>query len=160
MHNVLAGAGTEPGCACQAVAHANEALTLWFASSSTFPPLPTVTIFPVPGKWSRVSMPPLRQDSIAQPITPPKIIPLLGAMRIPVPNPIPEPNRCNLEPLKPETPKTTLHIVLAQGRLTLQVVWLSLAHFQLPARPPKSPSRRTGEHPGRPWQRQFTSLRK
>src|ERR1035437_9827323 len=34
-----------------------------------------------------------------------------------------EPNRCNLEPLKPETPKIALYVVVAQGRLTLQVVW-------------------------------------
>src|ERR1035441_6249979 len=48
----------------------------------------------------------------------------LGAIRIPVPNPVREPNRCNPEPLKPETPKITLYLVLAQGRPTLQVVWL------------------------------------
>src|ERR1039457_7582008 len=76
---------------------------------------------------------------------------LLGAIRIPVPNPGREPHRCNLEPLKPETPKTTLYLVLTQGRLTLQVVCLGLAHFQLPVRPPKSPSPPTGENPGRPW---------
>src|ERR1019366_4624330 len=64
--------------------------------------------------------------------------------------PVREPNRCNLEPLKPETPKITLYLVLAQGRLTLQVVWLGRAHFQLPVRPPKSPSRPTRENPGRP----------
>jgi hypothetical protein len=55
-------------------------------------------------------------------------------------NPAQEPNRCNLEPLKPETLKTTLYLVLAQGWLTLQVVCLGLAHFQLQVRPPKSPS--------------------
>ena len=38
----------------------------------------------------------------------------------------------------------------AQGRLTLQVVRLGLAHFQSPIRPPKSPSRRTRENPVRP----------
>ena len=75
---------------------------------------------------------------------------LLGAIRIPVPKPVREPNRCNLEPLKPETPKITLYLVLAQGRLTLQVVCLGLAHFRLPVRPPKSPSRPTRENPGRP----------
>ena len=76
--------------------------------------------------------------------------PLYGAIRIPVPKPIREPNRCNLEPFKPEMPKITLYLVLAQGRLTLQVVCLGLAHFQLPVRPPKSPSPPTGENPGRP----------
>ncbi len=76
--------------------------------------------------------------------------PLLGAIRIPVPNPVLEPNRCNLEPLKPETPKTTLYLVLPQGRLTLQVVCFGLAHFQLPVGPPKCPSPPTGENPGRP----------
>src|ERR1017187_1494948 len=51
---------------------------------------------------------------------------------------------------KPETPKITLYLVLAQGRLTLQVVWLGLAHFQLPVRPSKPPSPPIGENPGRP----------
>src|ERR1035437_9543091 len=78
---------------------------------------------------------------------------LLGAIRIPVPNPVREPNRYNLEPLKPETPKTTLYLVLPQVRLTLQVVCFGLAHFQLPVRPPKCPSPPTGENPGRPWGR-------
>ena len=54
------------------------------------------------------------------------------------PKPLREPNRCNLEPLKPETPKTALYVVFAQGRLTLQVVCLGLAHFRLPVRPPKA----------------------
>ena len=58
-----------------------------------------------------------------------------------------KPNRRNLEPFKPETPKITPYLVLAQGRLTLQVVCLGLAHFQLPVRPPKSPSPPTGENP-------------
>ena len=75
---------------------------------------------------------------------------LLHAIHIPVPKPVREPNRCNLEPFKPETPKITLYLVLAQGRLTLQVVCLGLAHFRLPVRPPKSPSRPTRENPGRP----------
>jgi hypothetical protein len=49
--------------------------------------------------------------------------PLLGAIRIPVPeHPVREPNRCNLEPFKLETPKIIPYLVLAQGRLTLQVV--------------------------------------
>jgi hypothetical protein len=61
--------------------------------------------------------------------------------------PVREPNRCNLEPFKPETPKIALYLVLAQGRLTLQVVCLGLAHFRLPVRPPKSPSRPTRENP-------------
>src|ERR1017187_8007258 len=51
---------------------------------------------------------------------------------------------------KPETPKIALYLVVAQGRLTLQVVWLGLAHFRLPIRPPKSPSRPTRENPARP----------
>ena len=70
---------------------------------------------------------------------------------MPVPNPVREPNRCNLEAFNPETPKTTLYVVLTQGRLTLQVVWLGLAHFQLPVRPPKSASPPTGENPGSAW---------
>jgi hypothetical protein len=41
------------------------------------------------------------------------LCPLLGAIRIPVPNLVREPNRCNLEPLKPETPKITPYLVLA-----------------------------------------------
>ena len=61
-----------------------------------------------------------------------------------------EPNRCSLEPLKPEAPKIALYLVLAQGRLTLQVVCLGLVHFRLPVRPPKSPSRPTRENPGTP----------
>jgi hypothetical protein len=50
----------------------------------------------------------------------------------------------------PETPKIALYLVLVQGRLTLQVVCLGLAHFQLLVRPPKCPSPPTGENPGRP----------
>jgi hypothetical protein len=46
-------------------------------------------------------------------------------------------------------PKIALYLVLPQGRLTLQVVWFGLAHFQLPVRPPKSPSALTGENPSR-----------
>ena len=76
---------------------------------------------------------------------------LLGAIRIPVPNPVREPNRCNLDPLKPETPKTTLYLVLPQVRLTLQVVCFDLAHFQLPVRPPKSRSPPTDDNPSKPW---------
>jgi len=74
---------------------------------------------------------------------------LLGAVRIPVPKPVREPNRCNLEPFKSETPKTTLYLVLAQGRLTLQVVGLGLAHFRLAVWPPKSPPRRARTIPTR-----------
>ena len=37
--------------------------------------------------------------------------------------PVDKPHTCNLEPFKPETPKIALYVVLAQGRLTLQVVW-------------------------------------
>jgi hypothetical protein len=59
---------------------------------------------------------------------------VIGAIRIPAPKPVPEPNRCNLEPLKPERPKTTPYLVLAQGRQTLQVVWLGLVDFRLPTR--------------------------
>ena len=61
--------------------------------------------------------------------------------------PVCEPNRCNLEPFKPETSKTALHLVLARGRVTLQVVCLGLAHFRLPVRPPKPSSRPTRENP-------------
>ena len=78
----------------------------------------------------------------------------LGAIRVPA-NHVREPNRCNLEPLKPETPKIALYVAVAQGRLTLQVVCLGLAHFQLPVRPPKSPSPPTGENPGRPGGREI-----
>jgi hypothetical protein len=59
-------------------------------------------------------------------------------------------NRCRLEPLKPETPRIALYLVVAQGRLTLQVVCFGLADFRLPARPPKSLSRPTRESRGRP----------
>jgi hypothetical protein len=70
----------------------------------------------------------------------------------PLQNSVREPNRCNLEPFKSETPKTALYVVLAQGRLTLQVVCFGPAHFQLPVRPPKSCSPPTDENPGRPWE--------
>jgi hypothetical protein len=60
--------------------------------------------------------------------------------------PVREPNRCNLEPLKPETAKITPYLVLARGRLTLQVVYRGLADFRLPARPPKSSSWPTREN--------------
>ena len=80
--------------------------------------------------------------------------------------PVDKPHTCNLAPFKPETPKTTLYLVLAQGRLTLQVVWLRLAHFQLPVRPPKSPSRPTREDPlqapersGNPYRGRLAVLR-
>ena len=63
----------------------------------------------------------------------------------PVLEPVREPNRCNLEPFNPETPKIALYLVLPQGRLTLQVVYLGLAHFRLPVRSPNSPSRRVGK---------------
>ena len=46
----------------------------------------------------------------------------LLATRIPVLKRIPEPNRCILEPLKAETPKTTLSLVLAHGWFPQQVV--------------------------------------
>jgi hypothetical protein len=46
----------------------------------------------------------------------------------------PSPPPRNLEPFKPETPKTALYLVRAEGRLTLQVVGLGLAHFRLPVR--------------------------
>jgi len=55
----------------------------------------------------------------------------------PSPRPVREPNRCNLEPFKPEIAKTALYPVVPQGRLTLQVMCLGLAHFQLPERPPR-----------------------
>jgi hypothetical protein len=76
--------------------------------------------------------------------------PLLGAIRIPVPEPVREPNRCNLEPFKLETPRITPNLVLAQGRSTLQLVCLCLAHFRSPVRRPKSPSRPTRENSGKP----------
>jgi hypothetical protein len=75
---------------------------------------------------------------------------LPGAVRIPVPNPVREPNRCNPELIKPETPRTALYLVLTHGRLTPQVVCLGQAHFQLPVRPPEFPSRPTGENSGTP----------
>ena len=68
----------------------------------------------------------------------------------PRPKPIREPNRCNLEPLKPETPRTALYLVFPRARLTLQAVCPGLVHFRLPVRPPKSPSRPTRDNPGRP----------
>jgi len=64
----------------------------------------------------------------------------LGAICIPVPEPVSEPNRCNLEHLKPETPRITPYLVLARGRLILQVVYRGLTDFRLPGRSPKSPS--------------------
>ena len=75
---------------------------------------------------------------------------LLGAIRIPAPNPVREPNRCNLEPLNSETPRIIPYLVLAQRRLTLQAVYFRLAHFQLPLRLPKSPSPPTRENPRLP----------
>ena len=42
--------------------------------------------------------------------------------------------------------ETPLYVVVAQVWLTLQVVGLGLAHFQLPVRPPKSHSPPTREH--------------
>jgi hypothetical protein len=71
-------------------------------------------------------------------------------MRIPVPKPAHEPNRCNLKAFKPEMPRIAPYLVLARRRLALQVVCLGLAHFRLPVRPLKSPSRATRENPGRP----------
>jgi hypothetical protein len=67
---------------------------------------------------------------------------LLVALQFASPSrePVRDPNRGNLEPLKPETPKTALYLVLAHSRLTLQVVCLGLAHFRSPVRPAKSPS--------------------
>jgi hypothetical protein len=44
-------------------------------------------------------------------------------------------------------PRIALYLVAAQRRLTLQVVCLGLAHFRLSVRPPKAPSRPTGENP-------------
>jgi len=41
--------------------------------------------------------------------------------------------------------------VLTQGRLTLQIVCLGLAHFRLPVRLPKSLSPPTGENSGSLW---------
>ena len=71
-------------------------------------------------------------------------------IRIAVPKPVRKPNRCNLEPFNPETPRIELYLVLARARVTLQVVCLGLAHFRLPVRPPKAPFRPTRENPGRP----------
>jgi hypothetical protein len=63
-----------------------------------------------------------------------------------------EPNRCDLEPFKPETPKITLYLVLLRGRPTLQVVDLRLAHFRLPVRPAVDGGS-TSLRAGRPWPR-------
>src|SRR3974377_793447 len=68
-------------------------------------------------------------------------------MRIPVPKPVHDPNRCNPEPFKPETPKRAPYVVLARERLTLQVVYPSPAHFQLPEQPPEIPFRPIGRTP-------------
>ena len=76
--------------------------------------------------------------------------PLLGAVRVPVPKTIREPNRCNLEPFKPEPPKIALYLVFPRARLTLQVVCPGPVDFRLPARPPKNPCRPTRDNPGRP----------
>jgi hypothetical protein len=53
-----------------------------------------------------------------------KLSRLRGATRVPVPKPVRDSNRCILKPGKPETAKTALYLVLAQGQLTLQAVWL------------------------------------
>ena len=44
---------------------------------------------------------------------------LLSPIRTPVRKPVHEPNRCILEPFKPETSRRALYLVLALGRLTL-----------------------------------------
>ena len=62
-----------------------------------------------------------------------------GPFRIPAPNPTNMPNRCSLKPLKPETPKNTLLLVLPLWRLTLQMVCHSRPRFRLP-----NPSSRIG----------------
>jgi hypothetical protein len=72
-----------------------------------------------------------------------------AAIRVPVPKPVREANRCNLEAFEPETPKTPLYVVPAQEVLTLQVVCFGRAHFQLPVRPLKSASRPTPVNGGR-----------
>jgi hypothetical protein len=69
-----------------------------------------------------------------------------------------EPNRRNLEPLKLETPRIAPYLVLAQGRLTLHVVCLRLAHFRLPVPSPKSPCR-ADTLPHCPRSRTFTPVR-
>jgi len=61
------------------------------------------------------------------------------------------PNRCNLEPFKPETPKRALYLVVALGRLTLQVVCLSLAHFRLPVRILRIPFPADTPEPRQAW---------
>ena len=86
----------------------------------------------VPLCWR--SAPPLASGASSAPLPYLKQALLTASRRHSHPRPEPrpgEPNRCNLEPFKPETPKTTLYLVLAQGLLTLQIVWLGLAHFQL-----------------------------
>jgi hypothetical protein len=61
--------------------------------------------------------------------------PALGTIR--------EANRRSLEPLKAETPKTTLYLGLGHAPLPLQVVSLGQSHFRLPERPRNPlPSRR------------------
>jgi len=64
--------------------------------------------------------------------------------------PVRESNRCNLEPLKPETPRITPYLVFAHRQLTLQVAYLGLAHFRLLVRFPKSHSPPIHENLGRP----------
>ena len=76
---------------------------------------------------------------------------LMPPLRIPVPKPVREPNRFNLEPLNPETPKIALYLVLAPGRLTLQVVCLGLAHFRLPARLQQAAFRMSRLVVSHPW---------
>jgi len=83
--------------------------------------------------------------------------PILPAAILPYPEkelfrnvPVDKPHTCNLEPFKPETPRIALYVVVALRRLTLQVVCVGHAHFQLTARLPESPSRSTRENPGRP----------
>ena len=69
--------------------------------------------------------------------------PILPAAILPYPEkepfrnlPVDKPHTCILEPLKPETPKKALYLVVEQERLTLQVVYFAHAHFRLPVRPP------------------------
>jgi hypothetical protein len=64
----------------------------------------------------------------------------LVATRAPVLERIGEPNRCILDPLKAQTPKTTLYLVATHGPRPLQVVCLGHPDFRLPQRRLESPS--------------------
>jgi hypothetical protein len=71
-------------------------------------------------------------------------------MSVPVPKPVRGANRCILEPFEPKTPRIPLYVAPSPTRLTLQVVYFGLPHFQLPLRPSKSPVTANKREPRQP----------